>query len=134
LHEIPTLCKNQGFCNWVCNFFFLNCNEHLQFMILIQYECYWTSCNNCTTHPKLYTILCITKYMCNSSATRYNYFAILGIHINFLHKCPWMNGMKIWLFIQLLIDEIDHILYNICIIILSLVIHVRLSCKCFGWM
>jgi hypothetical protein len=27
-----------------------------------------------------------------------------------------------------------HILYNICITILSLVIHVKLPCKCRGWM
>lgn len=52
---------------------FLNCSIHLQLMVFLWCECYWTNCNRCIKHPKLYIVSYVNKCMCNSNATNYSH-------------------------------------------------------------
>jgi hypothetical protein len=64
---------------------FLNCNGYLQHMVFLWHKSIKQVVVVAFDSPISYMVPYIVKYTCNSNA--------IAIHINFLHKCRWMNAM-----------------------------------------
>jgi hypothetical protein len=103
---------------------FLNCSIYLQLMVFLSCECYWTSCNSCIKHLKLYIVPYVNRYMCNSNATNYSHW--------FFVQMPTDEWNPIWLFIHSSMDDFVCVLCNLFTTIISLVIHVNFLLKCCG--